>query len=232
MDFFSDVFSQSMLDDIRITIPWLFPFIDQPKFDDTIKPVSLDEVKSALFSICGLKAPGHDGFPAIFFQHHWHLRSSEIFQVVQEAFCTSSIPVGLNHTIIALIPKVDGPQHMINFRPISLCTTVYKIISKIIVARIRTLMQDLISPNQVSYVTGRNISDNIMIAQEMLFKFKKSIGKTGFFAWKIDLSKAYDRFNWNFIEMVLFEAHFPRPLVKLIMHCITSTSFKLVSMVS
>ncbi|KAL6180703.1 hypothetical protein ACLB2K_047363 [Fragaria x ananassa] len=79
----------------------------------------------------------------------------------------------LNHTLIALVPKIDGPQHMVNFRPVSLCATIYKVISKVIVARIRPLMQLLISPNQVSYVRGRNISDNDMIAQEMLFKFKK-----------------------------------------------------------
>ena len=61
----------------------------------------------------------------------------------------------------------------------------------------------------------------------MLFKFKKSSGKLGFFAWKIDLSKAYDRLSWNFIESVLYEAHFPQPLTKLIMHCIRSTSFQI-----
>ncbi|XP_050386378.1 uncharacterized protein LOC126802738 [Argentina anserina] len=125
---------------------------------------------------------------------------------------SSSILVGLNHTILALIPKTDGPQHMVNFRPISLCTTVYKIISKIIVARIRPLMQDLISPNQVSYVPRRQISDNIMIAHEVLFKFKKSSGKLGFFAWKVNLSKAYDRLNWNFIEMSVVDYHKWKPV--------------------
>ncbi|KAL6178884.1 hypothetical protein ACLB2K_050401 [Fragaria x ananassa] len=93
-------------------------------------------------------------------------------------------------------------------------------------------MQLLISPNQVSYVPGRNISDNVMIAPEMLFKFKKSKGKQGFFAWKIDLSKAYDRLSGNFIEMVMYEAKFPRTLVKLIMHCVTSTSFQICELTS
>ena len=69
VDFFTDLFSQPDLKDIRITIPWFFPTIDKVRFDETIKPVSLLEVKSALFSIGGLKAPGHDGFPAIFFSN-------------------------------------------------------------------------------------------------------------------------------------------------------------------
>lgn len=116
---------------------------------------------------------------------------------------------------------------MAQFKPISLCTTVYKVISKIIVARIRPIMQYMISPNQVSYVPERNISDNVMIAQEILFKFRKSDGKKGFFAWKNDLSKAYDRLSWDFIESVLVETQLPNDLVKLIMHCITSTSFQI-----
>lgn len=66
-----------------------------------------------------------------------------------------------------------------------------------------------------------------MIAQELLYKFRRSHGKKGFFAWKVDLAKAYDRLSWKFIEMVLHEAHFPHAIVKLIMHCITSTSFQI-----
>lgn len=174
-----------------------------------------------------MKAPGHDGFPALFYQSYWNIYATEVYNVVTDAFLSCSIPDGLNHTIISLIPKVAGPQNMTQFRPISLCTTVYKVISKIIVARIRPIMQYMISPNQVSYVPDRNISDNVMIAQEILFKFRKSTGKKGFFAWKIDLSKAYDRLRWDFIESVLFETKLPHNLVKLIMHCVTSTSFQI-----
>ncbi|XP_024158077.2 uncharacterized protein LOC112165700 [Rosa chinensis] len=227
VDFFTNLFSLQSVEDIRFTIPWLFPNIDQLSMESLCRPITLLEAKNSLFAIGGLKAPGYDGFPAIFYQHHWQLYSCEIFRVVIDAFNSGIIPPGLNHTVISLIPKVDGPQHMANFRPISLCSTIYKVISKIIVARIRPLMQQLISPNQVSYVPGRNISDNVMIAQEMLFKFKKSCGGLGFFAWKVDLSKAYDRLSWQFIEMVLYEAQFPHSLVKLIMSCITSTSFQI-----
>ncbi|XP_040372858.1 uncharacterized protein LOC112194030 [Rosa chinensis] len=177
--------------------------------------------------LTGLKAPGFDGFPAAFYQTFWNLYAAEVFSIVRNAFNAGEVPCGLNHTIICLVPKVSGPQSMMQFRPISLCNTVYKVVSKIIVARIRPYMQKLVSPNQVSYVPGRQISDNIMIAQEVLFKFKKSAGKKGFFAWKVDLSKAYDRLNWQFIESVLYESLLPQSLVKLIMSCITSTSFQI-----
>ncbi|XP_062021276.1 uncharacterized protein LOC133737799 [Rosa rugosa] len=211
----------------RFIIPWLFPTLDANTLHALCILVDMCEVKKAMFSIGGLKAPGFDGFPALFYQKFWSLYNAEIFSIVQVAFSSCEIPAGLNHTIISLIPKVPGPQSMVQFRPISLCSTIYKVISKIIVARIRPLMQNLISPNQVSYVPGRQISDNIMIAQELLFKFKKSSGYKGFFAWKVDLSKAYDRLSWSFIESVLHEACFPPSLVKLIMSCISSTSFQI-----
>lgn len=89
-------------------------------------------------------------------------------------------------------------------------------------------MSHLISPNQVSFVPGRHISDNIMIAQEMLHKCKKSTGKKGFIIWKVDLSKAYDKLRWSFIEKVLYEIQLPTDLVKIIMSCVTSTSFQVV----
>ncbi|XP_062028805.1 uncharacterized protein LOC133744775 [Rosa rugosa] len=175
------------------------------------------EVKNAMFNIGGLKAPGADGFPSLFYQKHWNICASEITQMVTLAFQCGKIPMGLNHTLIALVPKVSSPQDMALFRPISLCKTLYKVISKVLVARIRPYLRNLISPNQVSFVPGRHISDNIVIVQEVLQKYQHSHGGKGFMAWKIDLSKAYDRLNWGFIETVLVEAQFPTSIVKLIM---------------
>ncbi|KAI5349115.1 hypothetical protein L3X38_002002 [Prunus dulcis] len=83
-----------------------------------------------------------------------------------------------------------------------------------------------ISPNQVSFVPGRHITDNILIAQEMMCKFRVSKGKKGFFAWKIDLSKAYDRLNWKFIESVLEGLELPAHYIKLIMSCVNSVRYQ------
>lgn len=109
------------------------------------------------------------------------------------------------------------------FRPISMCSTIYKVISKVIVAWLRPLLGKLVSPNQVSFIPGRHISDNIMIAQEMIHKCKQSKGNKGYMIWKVDLSKAYDKLSWSFVEKVLYEIQFPDNLVKLIMSCVTST---------
>ena len=83
----------------------------------------------------------------------------------------------------------------------------------------------LISPNQASFVPGRHITDNILIAQEIHYKFRKSKGKKGFLAWKIDLSKAYDHLNWSFISGELYEIGLPESLIHLIMDCISSVNY-------
>lgn len=147
--------------------------------------------------------------------------------MVLKAFHECTIPEKLNMTLITLVPKVESPLSMVQFRPISLCSTLYKVISKVIVARLRTILPNLISPNQVSFVPGRHITDNILIAQELMHKFKLSKGKKGFMAWKIDLSKAYDRLNWNFIEHVLVELGLPLNLIKLIMSCVSTVKYQI-----
>ncbi|KAL6140699.1 hypothetical protein ACLB2K_058995 [Fragaria x ananassa] len=67
-----------------------------------------------------------------------------------------------------------------------------------------------------------------MIAQEILHKCENAKGTKGFMAWKVDLSKAYDRLNWNFIEQVLYEVKIPIQLVKLIMSCVSTVSYQIV----
>ena len=113
--------------------------------------------------------------------------------MVSDCFNLGSEPRELNETLISLIPKVPNPVSMMQFRLISLCNTTYKVLSKILVQRLRGLLPDLVSPNQVAFVPGRQIQDNIIIAQEVFHKFKTMKGKTGYIAWKIDLAKAYDK---------------------------------------
>lgn len=127
---------------------------------------SEEEISTALFQIGPIKAPGPDGFPARFFQRNWGLFKDNIVQAVKKFLDTGQMPEGVNHTTIVLIPKVDQPVEMKDFRPISLCNVLYKIVSKCLVNRLRPLLGDIISPNQSAFVQGRMITDNALIAFE------------------------------------------------------------------
>uniref|UniRef100_A0A2N9GNN9 Reverse transcriptase domain-containing protein n=1 Tax=Fagus sylvatica TaxID=28930 RepID=A0A2N9GNN9_FAGSY len=133
----------------------------------------------------------------------------------------------VNNSSIVLIPKIPNPTSVNHFRPISLCNVVYKTIAKILVARIRPLLHKLISPCQSAFIPGRWIAENGVIVHEMLHSFKKRKVKNGLMAIKLDLQKAYDRVNWNFLQAVLRNFGFNDIFVGWIMECITSVSYAL-----
>ena len=117
-----------------------------------------------------------------------------MIEEVKRIFRNGKVPEHLNKTLIALIPKIQGPETLGNYRrPISLCNTVYKVVTKIIVARLRPFLDKLISPLQTAFVPGRKGVDNVIIAQEIIHSLGKKKGMTGYMALKIDLEKAYDK---------------------------------------
>jgi hypothetical protein len=102
------------------------------------------EVTDALFQIGPLKAPGPDGFPGRIYQRNWACLKREIIAEVLSFFDTGKMPQGVNDTAIVLIPKVHHPDDLKDFRPISLCNVIYKIVSKCMVNRLRPLLDELI----------------------------------------------------------------------------------------
>ena len=93
------------------------------------------------------------------------------------------------------MPKVDKPKTVHQFRLISLCNTLYKTVTKILVQRLKPELDDLIHPLQVSFVLGRKASYNIILAQEVIHSMATSKSKNGLMAIKIDLKKAFDRMD-------------------------------------
>lgn len=133
----------------------------------------------------------------------------------------------LNKTLVTLIPKCQNPETLSNFRPINLCKSVYKVVSKIIIGRIRLMLSKLISLNQTAFVPGRKSVDNVLIAQELIYSLDRRRGRVGYMAIKVDLAKAYDKLEWSFIHKVLQAFHFPQNLIKVIMNYITSMSISI-----
>jgi len=107
---------------------------------------------------------------------------------------------------------------------IGLCNTVYKVITKLIVACIRPTLDYLVSPFQTAFVPNQEGIDNAIIVQELIHIMSKKRGSEGTMAIKIDLEKAYDHIEWNFIRDTLVLFKFPKHFISLIMSCISSSS--------
>ncbi|XP_056850727.1 uncharacterized protein LOC130500048 [Raphanus sativus] len=190
-------------------------------------PVTEWEVKLALFAMHPEKAPGPDGMTALFYQKFWDIVKEDLTLMVNKFLTDGIMHDGLNETNICLIPKTTKSNEMAQFRPISLCNVSYKIISKVLCQRLKKVLPGLISETQSAFVAGRQISDNIMIAQEMFHALRtKPSGRNKRMAIKTDMSKAYDRMEWSFIEAVMRKMGFSETWITWIMRCITSVQYR------
>ena len=185
------------------------------------------EIKKVLFGMQSLKSPGPDGFPPLFYKKYWEVVGDSVIKAVRNFFITGKMLKEVNKSYIVLIPKILNPSTINHFRPISLCNTIYKIISKLLVDRLRCVIPNLVSPAQSAFVPGRWIAENQLIVQEILHSFKKRKVKGGFVALKLDLQKAYDRVNWGFLKVVLRKFGFSPIFIGWIMECISSVSFSI-----
>jgi hypothetical protein len=156
--------------DTLVTPDLIEELIEEKVKDETnnklIQDFTEEEISDALFQIGPLKAPGADGFPARFFQRNWGLLKKEVVQAVGTFFKDGCMPPEVNETIIVLIPKNNHPESLKEYRPISLCNVIYKIVAKCIANRLRPELDGIISETQSAFVPGRLITDNALIAFE------------------------------------------------------------------
>ena len=152
----------------------------------------------------------------------------DISQVVLSCLNSGSLLNSINHTFITLIPKVKNPERVYEFRTISLYNVIYKIVSKVIANRLKPFLNNIILETQSAFTTSRLITDNVLIAFESLHHMKTSCtGKSGYMALKLDMSKAYDRVEWIFLDKILLKLGFQNSWVSLIMECISTVTYSI-----
>jgi hypothetical protein len=187
---------------------------------------TVEEISAALNQMSPLKAPGPDGFSACFYQTNWATIHPEVCAAILHFLNTGEIDASINTTHIALIPKNLSPGSILDYRPISLCNVIYKLISKVLANRLKAVLPDIISPTQSAFIPGRLITDNILAAYETMHSMQTRMwSKTGFMGIKLDMSKAYDRVEWDFLEAVMHRLRFEAKWVNLVMKCIRTVTY-------
>ena len=154
-------FFQQLLGTLRVTSPLdesfvcCGPRVDSSLHTSLLANVSSDDIKKAFFSIGDTKSLGPDGYSAFFF-----MVGQDLYAVVQDFFHSSQLLKQINHYIIALVLNFPHVSNANDFRPISCCNVVYKIISKILANRMRRVLDGIISPMQNSFLSGRRMANN------------------------------------------------------------------------
>ncbi|KAL0405879.1 UNVERIFIED_CONTAM: LINE-1 retrotransposable element O protein [Sesamum latifolium] len=191
-----------------------------------MRPVTREEVKLTFFDIEEDKSPGPDGYSAAFHMAAWSVMGEEVTRAVLDFFHNGRLLKQVNATLITLIPKVQAPASISDFCPISCCNVLYKAITKILMGRIREVLDQLISPTQNTFVPGRKIGDNILLAHELFMGYnQKHMPKRC--ALKVDLRKAYDKVEWDFWLEVLRLFGFSDIFIGWVEECVTTPTFSI-----
>jgi hypothetical protein len=173
-------------------------------------------------------SPGPDGFNVGFYLAAWSWIGDDITSLIRNFYTTGILPPHLNDTHIALVPKKLSCLLPSDYRPISLCNVIYKLIAKSLVNRLKDHLVDYIHPSQQAFIEGRHISNNIIVAQEIAHSFSLSSHGSHDFMIKIDLAKAFDRLEWHFVGSALARRGLHAHFINLIHACISSPTFSVI----
>ncbi|KAJ9566332.1 LOW QUALITY PROTEIN: hypothetical protein OSB04_002298 [Centaurea solstitialis] len=192
-----------------------------------IRPILDSEIRKAMFSIGNDKAPGSDGFTSKFFKASWDIVGNDVSVAIHNFFYRGHLAKELNHTLICLLPKSPNASTVADYRPIACCSVLYKCISKILVERMKPYLGSLVNRAESAFIPGRRIIDNILMAHELVVGYHLNMGPPRC-AFKIDLRKAYDMVDWDFLLNILIGCGFHPVLIGWIKEMISTPSYSVV----
>lgn len=166
-------------------------------------PPMTDEIRSVVFSMDHTKAPEPDRVDALFNQHAWPVCGPAVCTMIQVQMRSPDTSDELADSCVVMIPKKPNPTSCGDLRPIAQRNVDLKILSKLLVERLKPFLSSRIDPVQSAFIPGRKIADNIILVQEIMHSMRSSPGRRHWAALKADLSKAFDRIGWCFIRDTL-----------------------------
>lgn len=182
------------------------------------------EITRIMFKLNPNKAPGPDGLSSGFFKAAWGILGEEVVNSITQFFHTSFLPATTNSTILTLVPKFPGASRIVDYRPISCLNTLYKVISRLLVSRLKPILQDLIVPNQTAFVKDRLLVENTVLASELVNGYHKNKAPRRI-TLKVDIAKAFDTLSWDFLFSCLDALQLPPRFTSWLKACICTTSF-------
>lgn len=188
------------------------------------REVLASEIKGTIDTMPQNKSPGPDGYCVEFLRASWNTVGSDVISAIEKFFRNGRLLKDLNTTTIVLIPKTESASHLGEFRPISCCNLVYKVITKVIANRLKPILQQGISKNQTAFLKGRSLGENVLLASELIRNYKSPSCPRSCML-KVDIRKAFDTLSWDFVIKILQAQDFPTLFVTWIKECITSPRF-------
>ena len=172
------------------------------------------------------KSSGPNEISSYFFQQLWSIVEPDVTSVVLLVLHSGHCLRKMHHSHVVLIPNKTNPEYITEYQPISLGNVVARVVSKVIANRVKTILPSVISNSQSAFVPTRLITDNTLVAYEMLHRMqKRQKGKIGHMAVKLNISKAYDRIEWNFLKQIMLKIGLPEQWVGLAMKTVQTASY-------
>jgi hypothetical protein len=224
-DYYKDLFTEPSLNrseaiaKITQNVPSL---VTKEKNSALLWPITIEEVDQVLQDTPKSKDPGPDDFTSDFFHHCWPMIRMEVWEIIEDSRATGQVLQALNTTFLTLIPKEGQVHHPKQFRPIALCSVIYKLLTKVIARRLKPILPTIISQEQSGYIEGRQILDSVILAHEVIHSLQKT--KMPGMLLKLDLSKAFDKISWAYMKDLLLVFGFDKLWVTWILN-LTSTAF-------
>jgi hypothetical protein len=225
VSYFSQLFATSNPSEFEPVLNGVAQCITEDMNQALIAEFTAVEVYQAVNQMAPQKAPGPDGMAPLFYQKYWHIIGEDVTKAVISCLHSGLLLQTINHTYITLIPKVKNPGKVSEFRPISLCNVFYKIISKVLSNRLKKVLPHIISDSQSAFVPGRLITDNVLVAFETLHHMKTQSSQASSMALKLDMSKAYDKVEWTFLERMMQKMGFHSKWISLILECVSTVTY-------